>query len=184
MILASAIFSTFCSRSSSAIRIHRLCLRAVSVYAKYPETIYSLSSLDWQGLMVSAATAGFTGAFFGVVWPFTGHQGFGLMQTGINALIGPYTLFCLYKAYSNIRARNFGEHREWMIRTFALMLGVATQRVLMIVLIPLTGISAETMFASCMVLGMIINIGISEYWINLTRTPARVIDIGKISIGK
>lgn len=129
----------------------------------------------WTGRawMVSAATAGFTGAFFGVVWPFTGHQGFGLMQTGINALIGPYTLFCLYKAYSNIRARNFGEHREWMIRTFALMLGVATQRVLMIVLIPLTGISAETMFASCMVLGMIINIGISEYWINLTRTPGK-----------
>ena len=95
------------------------------------------------------------------------------MQTGINALIGPYTLFCLYKAYSNIRARNFGEHREWMIRTFALMLGVATQRVLMIVLIPLTEIGAETMFASCMVLGMIINIGISEYWINLTRTPGK-----------
>ena len=90
--------------------------------------------------MISGAAAGFTGAFFGIVWPFTGHQGFGLLQTGINAIIGPYTLFCLYKAYSNIRARNFGAHREWMIRTFALMLGVATQRVLMLVLIPLTGI--------------------------------------------
>jgi hypothetical protein len=127
----------------------------------------------WTGRawMISGAAAGFTGAFFGVVWPFTGHQGFGLLQTGINAIIGPYTLFCLYKAYSNIRARNFGEHREWMIRTFALMLGVATQRVLMIVLIPLTGIGAEIMFASCMVLGMIINIVVAEYWIALTKTP-------------
>ena len=87
----------------------------------------------WSGRawMISGAVAGFTGAFFGVVWPFTGHQGFGLLEAGINAFIGPYTLFCLYKACSNIRARNFGEHREWMIRIFALMLGVATQRVLM-----------------------------------------------------
>ena len=127
----------------------------------------------WTGRawMISGAAAGFTGAFFGVVWPFTGHQGFGLLQTGINAIIGPYTLFCLFKAYKNIRARNFGEHREWMIRTFALMLGVSTQRLLMLMLIPLTGVGAEIMFASCMVLGMVINIIIAEYWINLTRTP-------------
>ncbi len=58
-----------------------------------------------------------------------------------------------------------------MIRTFAVMLGVATQRVLMLVLIPLTGIGAEIMFASCMVLGMVINIAVAEYWIGLTRTP-------------
>lgn len=85
--------------------------------------------------------------------------------------IGPYTLFCLYKAYSNIRARNFGEHREWMIRTFALMLGVATQRVLMIILTVLTGIGREPMFAPAMIAGMIINIVVAEYWIALTKTP-------------
>ena len=129
----------------------------------------------WSGRawMISGAVAGFTGAFFGVVWPFTGHQGFGLLQTGINAIIGPYTLFCLYKAYSNIRARNFGEHREWMIRTFALMLGVATQRVLMIVLTVFTGIGREPMFAPAMIAGMIINIVVAEYWIALTKTPGR-----------
>ncbi|MBL6753959.1 MAG: DUF2306 domain-containing protein [Pseudomonadales bacterium] len=127
----------------------------------------------WSGRawMISGAAAGFTGAFFGVVWPFTGQQGFGLLQTGINAIIGPYTLFCLYKAYSNIRARNFGEHREWMIRTFALMLGVATQRVLMIILTVFTGIGREPMFAPAMIAGMIINIVVSEYWIAWTKTP-------------
>ena len=127
----------------------------------------------WSGRawMISGAAAGFTGAFFGVVWPFTGHQGVGLLQTGINAIIGPYTLFCLYKAYSNIRARNFGEHREWMIRTFALMLGVATQRVLMIILTVFTGIGREPMFAPAMIAGMIINIVVSEYWIAWTKTP-------------
>ena len=127
----------------------------------------------WSGRawMISGAIAGFTGAFFGVVWPFTGHQGFGLLQTGINAIIGPYTLFCLYKAYSNIRARNFGEHREWMIRTFALMLGVAMQRVLMIILSVFTGIGRESMFAPAMIAGMIINIVVAEYWIALTKTP-------------
>lgn len=127
----------------------------------------------WTGRawLISASVAGFTGAFFGVIWPFTGHQGFGLLQTSINAIIGPFTLYCLYQAYSNIRARNFGVHREWMIRSFALMLGVATQRVLMVVLIPLTGLPAEIMFSSCMVLGMVINIATAEYWIKLTRTP-------------
>lgn len=127
----------------------------------------------WSGRawMVSGAIAGFTGAFFGVVWPFTGHQGFGLLETGINAIIGPYTLFCLYKAYNNIRARNFGEHREWMIRTFALMLGVATQRVLMIMLTVVTEISEDAMFAPAMITGMVINIVVAEYWITLTKTP-------------
>ena len=127
----------------------------------------------WNGrvwLLCGAVTA-FTGAFIGVVWPFTGHQGFGLLQAAINAIIGPYTLFCLYKAYSCIRVRNIGAHRDWMIRTFALMLGVATQRVLMLVLIPLTGLGAEVLFASCMVLGMLINISVGELWIKLTRTP-------------
>ena len=123
----------------------------------------------WTGRawLIGAAIAGFTGAFFGVVWPFTGHQSFGLLQTAINAIIGPFTLFCLYQAYSNIRARNFGAHRQWMIRSFALMLGVSTQRVL----IPLTGLPYEMMFASCMVLGMLINISVAEFWIALTRTP-------------
>ena len=127
----------------------------------------------WTGRawLISASVAGFTGAFFGIVWPFTGHQEFGLLQTGINAIIGPYTLFCLYKAYSNIRARNFAAHRQWMIRSFALMLGVATQRVLLVTVAPLTGLGVEIMFATCMVLGMIINIAIAEYWIQLTRTP-------------
>jgi len=127
----------------------------------------------WNGRvwLICGAITAFTGAFIGIVWPFTGHQGFGLVQTAINALIGPYTLFCLYKAYSNIRARNFGAHREFMIRSFALMLGVATQRVLTIIIIPLTGLGLESVFGPAMGLGMVINILVSETWIQLTRTP-------------
>ena len=127
----------------------------------------------WNGRvwLLCGGIAGFTGAFIGVVWPFTGHQGFGLVQTSINAIIGPYTLFCLYKAYSCVRAKEFGAHREWMVRSFALMLGVATQRALMLILIPATGLGVEVMFASMMVLGMVINIAVAEMWIQLTRTP-------------
>lgn len=58
-----------------------------------------------------------------------------------------------------------------MIRTFALMLGVATQRVLMIILTVLTGIGREPMFAPAMIAGMIINIVVAEYWIALTKNP-------------
>jgi len=58
-----------------------------------------------------------------------------------------------------------------MIRSFALMLGVAIQRVLMLIFIPLTGISMEVFFASAMVLGMVINNSVGEIWIHLTRTP-------------
>jgi uncharacterized membrane protein len=128
---------------------------------------------QWNGRvwLICGAITAFTGAFIGIVWPFTGHQGFGLVQTATNAFIGPYTLFCLYKAYSSARARNFGSHREFMIRSFALMLGVATQRVLTIIIIPLTGLGFESVFAPAMVLGMVINILASELWIQLTRTP-------------
>jgi uncharacterized membrane protein len=127
----------------------------------------------WNGRvwLICGAITAFTGAFIGIVWPFTGHQGFGLVQTAINALIGPYTLFCLFKAYSSIRARNFGSHREFMIRSFALMLGVASQRVLTMVIMPLTGLGLESVFGPMMALGMAINILASEIWIRLTRTP-------------
>jgi uncharacterized membrane protein len=131
----------------------------------------SFHRLNGRVWLICGAITAFTGAFIGIVWPFTGHQGFGLVQTAINALIGPYTLFCLFKAYSSIRARNFGSHREFMIRSFALMLGVASQRVLTMVIIPLTGLGLESVFGPMMALGMAINILASEIWIQLTRTP-------------
>lgn len=122
--------------------------------------------------LIGGAIAAFTGAFFGVVWPFTGHVSpGGMLQVSANAIVGPLTLYCLYQAYMNVRSRNFGTHREWMIRAWAMMLGVATQRILMLILIPITGIGLEFMFGFCMWLGQIINISAAEIWIRLTRTP-------------
>ncbi|KAL9646641.1 hypothetical protein ABK040_010753 [Willaertia magna] len=46
-------------------------------------------------------------------------------------IFGPYTLFCLYKAYVTIvKDKNYNAHREWCIRMWALCFGVFYMRIL------------------------------------------------------
>ena len=79
--------------------------------------------------------------------------------------------FVLAKAYSTIRARNVRAHREWMIRSWALMLAIATERIMLAILIASTDIGVPVLFGTTFWMAGLVNIAASEIWINLTRTP-------------
>lgn len=112
-----------------------------------------------------------SGLFFGIFHPFMGNTGLGFNQAVATLFFGIYTLFCLYKAYSNIRMGNIGLHREWMIRTWAIMLGIATERLLLGAFLSTSSIDITVLFGTTFWMAAVINISTSEAWINLTRTP-------------
>ena len=84
-----------------------------------------------------------------------------------------YILFCLYKAYGTARAKQFAPHREWMIRSWGLMLAIATERTLLGIFLATTNVDISILFGTTFWLAGVINIAASEYWIHLTRTPGR-----------
>ena len=54
------------------------------------------------------------------------------------------------------------QHREWMIRTFSLAMGVATVRVFLILLQSLMGLSQKESFGASFWLGFSVNLVVAE----------------------
>lgn len=127
----------------------------------------------WSGrvFILCGATGAISGFMIGGLNPFGGFDGPGFNEAMATWFFSGYILFCLYKAYSSVRQRQFGAHREWMIRSFALMLAIATERLMLGVLQSTTNISFEVMFGATFWMAGMIHIVASEIWIQLTRTP-------------
>jgi len=127
----------------------------------------------WSGRvwLVAGGIAAFSGGFIGIFQPFMGVDGQGFNESMATTFFAFYTLFCMYKAYTSIRAKKIGAHREWMIRSWALMLAIATERVILGILMANTEIGIAVLFGTTFWMAGIINIAASEIWINLTRTP-------------
>ena len=127
----------------------------------------------WSGRiwLLAGGIAAASGGFIGIFQPFMGVEGEGFNESMATTFFAFYTLFCMYKAYSSIRARKIGAHREWMIRSWALMLAIATERVILTILMSTTEIGIVVLFGTTFWMAGVINIAASEIWINLTRTP-------------
>ena len=87
---------------------------------------------------------------------------------------GVLFLFSLSMAIRHILRKEVRQHREWMIRTFALAMSVATDRVIIILLMLLTGLSLEEVFGTSFWLAFSVNLLVAEVWINKTRAAGRI----------
>mgnify|MGYP003994770807 FL=1 len=127
----------------------------------------------WSGrvFLVCGGLGAASGIFIGVFYPFAGIESQGFNESMATAYFGAYTLFCLIKAYTSIRRKEFGAHREWMIRSWALLLAIATERVMLGILMSSTNIGIDILFGTTFWMAGVTNIAASEIWINLTRTP-------------
>jgi uncharacterized membrane protein len=127
----------------------------------------------WSGrIFIACGVIGAASGFFiGALYPFMGLEGQGFNQSMATVVIAGYTLLCLYKAYSSIRRKQFGAHREWMIRAWTIMLAIATQRIMLGVLMSTTGVGIEILFGTTFWMAGLLNVTIGEFWISLTRTP-------------
>lgn len=93
----------------------------------------------------------------------------GIATQSATVFFGVIFLFSLVKAIWHIRRKEVRLHREWMIRTFALAMGVASIRVFLGLFTGLADFSLEEVFGTTFWLGFSVNLLAAEVWINQTR---------------
>ena len=110
-----------------------------------------------------------SGGVIGVLTPFGGLDGAGFNESVATLFFASFIAFTLIKAYLAVRQRDFSAHREWMIRSWALMLAIATERTFLIILNTTTDVDLSILFGTTFWMAGFVNIGAAEFWINYTR---------------
>ena len=121
-------------------------------------------------LATCAAISGVIVLVLNIIFPAFG----GISTQTATAFFGVIFLFSLAMAIRHILRKEVRQHREWMIRTFSLAMGVATIRVFFVLLGALTGLSFEEIFGASFWLGFGVNLLIAEVWINHTRAGGQI----------
>lgn len=92
----------------------------------------------------------------------------GAVEIAATMTFGVLFLFALGKGFAAIRARRIAEHRRWMIRAYAIGLGVGTVRPIMGVFFAtrrLTHLTPQDFFGIAFWLGFLLSLGAAEIWI-------------------
>jgi uncharacterized membrane protein len=116
------------------------------------------------------ATLAATSGLFALIVSFTLPAFGGLTTQTATVFFGAIFLFALIKAIRHIRRKEIQRHREWMIRVYALAMGVATIRLFVGSFVGL-GRRFEDAFGPSFWLGFAVNLLVAEIWINHTRAP-------------
>lgn len=90
-------------------------------------------------------------------------------ETAATTLFGILFLFCLLKAYLHIRRKEVARHREWMIRAYAVGLGVATTRPIVGMFFAFRRLTPHEFFGIAFWLGFTTTFLLGEWWIDYTR---------------
>jgi uncharacterized membrane protein len=124
----------------------------------------------WSGraLVAAALPVGLSGLLLGALFPYGG-----VGAASAVFVAGAVFLFALFKAFSAIRRGDVARHREWMIRTFSVGLGIATVRVVGLLLLITTRSSFSETAAVAFWVGWVSTFVVAEAWIRYTR-PRRV----------
>jgi uncharacterized membrane protein len=123
----------------------------------------------WTGrlLVATGLLSVANGLYFGLLMPFAGPP-----EAAAIALFGGLFAFALVRGLAAIRRGDQTRHREWMIRAFALALGISTVRVVGgfadVVLSPV-GVAPATVFVMSVWLGWLVTLAGAEVWIRRTR---------------
>jgi uncharacterized membrane protein len=112
-----------------------------------------------------------SGLFFGLVMPIAGNA-----ERIVVAVFGGTVICALGRAVKLIRSGNMSGHRAWMIRAFAVMLGISTVRlvsgVLDLLLTPM-GYTVEAIFVISLWIGWGWTLLAAEMWLRGEANVAR-----------
>jgi uncharacterized membrane protein len=120
----------------------------------------------WSGrtIVALAIPMGLSGLFFGLFVPFDGR-----VEASAVGVFGALFLFAVLRGFAAIRAGDTRTHREWMIRMFAVALGVSAQRVIGSVMLLVTREGPAEWFGESIWMGFAVTVGTAELWIRGTR---------------
>jgi uncharacterized membrane protein len=110
---------------------------------------------------------GVTALFLGVVIAFGGNA-----ERVVIGAFGGLFLLALVLGVVRIRQGRVAQHREWMIRAFAIGLSVATMRLMLIPALMLTDLGDDQvawLFVISFTVAFAIHAGVAELWIRRTR---------------
>jgi uncharacterized membrane protein len=91
-------------------------------------------------------------------------------ETAATTLYAIVFLICISKAYLFARRREIARHREWMIRAYAVALGVATTRPIVGAFFAFRRLTPHEFFGIAFWLGFTLTFMVAEAWIDYTRT--------------
>lgn len=123
----------------------------------------------WSGRLLIAGGIVFTltGLYFGLLMPY---GGFG--EVSAIVVFASLFLLALGQGFVAIRRGQVARHREWMIRAFAIAVGVGTVRVVAGILdLALTpaGLAPTSLFALSLWTGWTVSLVAAETWVRYTR---------------
>jgi uncharacterized membrane protein len=128
----------------------------------------------WSGrvLVLVALLVGLSGLLLAALFPYGDP-----VAASAAFVAGALFLVALIRAFIAIRSRDVARHREWMIRMFSIGLGIATIRVVGLLLFAITGARFQDMAGLSFWLGWVSTFAAAELWIRHTR-PRRVPVVG------
>lgn len=124
----------------------------------------------WSGraLVLVALPLGLSGLLLAALFPFGGPA-----AASAAFVAGTLFLVALVRAFDAIRRRDVARHREWMIRMFSVGLGIATVRVVSLLLFAITRARFQDIAGFSFWIGWVSTFAAAELWIRHTR-PRRV----------
>lgn len=120
----------------------------------------------WSGrmLVLVALLVGLSGLLLAAVFPYGGP-----VAASAAFVAGGFFLVALIRAVMAIRRGDAARHREWMIRMFSIGLGIATVRVVGLILFAITGARFQDMAGLSFWTGWVSTLVAAELWIRHTR---------------
>ena len=125
----------------------------------------------WSGRILATIGLILGGAalFIGIIIPYSG-----LLEQIVIGGFGLFFLVSIVKGFLNARRRNFEEHREWMLRAYAIGLSIVTMRLIFIPILIVIGNptreEAELYSIVSFTASFFLHWGFAEYWIRHTRS--------------
>jgi len=117
-------------------------------------------------LLVSGLVCGVFAVIFGAFYSYGGP-----VQAVASVVFGSWFLACLVNAFRAIRRDDVVNHRRWMIRAFAIGIGVGTIRIWIYLLTEADLLNFPDSFAAAFWLSFVMHAAFAEWWLRTTPHP-------------
>ncbi len=147
-----------------------LLLAPLQFSQKFRSRFLGFHRISGRVLITLGLIVGCSALFMGIVIPYSGFA-----EQLIIGFFGALFLASLLVSYVAIRRKDVSQHREWMIRAFAIGLSIATMRLIFVpglLLFSLSRQQTEIWSIVSFALAFIIHCLVAELWIRKTNNSA------------
>jgi uncharacterized membrane protein YozB (DUF420 family) len=100
----------------------------------------------------------------------------GPVQQAGNTAFGLLFLTCTGLGYRAVRQHRIGDHRRWMIRSFALAFSIVTNRIWLMIMIPVFASTGGDQAVIAVIgaatwISWLVNLAVAEWWLRRRRRP-------------